>query len=613
MAFDREIVEAVRERTDIVEIISRHVKLHKKGNRYLGLCPFHQEKTPSFNVTQDSGWYHCFGCKESGDVFKFLMQLEGVPFPEALKDLAKAAGIALPERELNPAERQALRAKATIREILEESAAFFESALWTHPSGAPAREYLLARNIDRETSRLAGLGYAPQGRGQTVVDALYKKGYSEQLLTEAGIARKGQHGRGYYSFFRDRLMIPIRDERGRVVSFGGRILSGDGPKYINTAETELYKKKRVLYGLDRARPAIQKKDRVIVVEGYFDVISMHAAGFLETVASCGTALTVDHLTKLRRLSTNVILLLDSDDAGQTAIESVVPLAVEQQMRPWHLSLGDDNDPDDFIQAEGTKGMERALEEKQPAVEWLIRRLIKRHGRDATGSDIVLREIAPLLAGLPTLTAVAARMLGVSTGVVEQTIRGTRNRQSQPGAPQRAEPESVWRPDKNIVHLLWLLIKFNDITAPIVSKAHASLFSPYERVKVPLTQLLEGRPFASVADEASPDVARVLSAIQARDELYTEAVAASAACEVLHKMFEQRVSVAQTGLSDAIMRAEHGNDNATMIELLQARVALTRRCALVRTAAEINGPDKARPINNIKQFLEEIGTIITLSK
>ena len=329
----RHQIDAIRERVDIVEAISRHVRLNRKGNTYLGLCPFHQEKTPSFNVVPSKGIYHCFGCGVGGDVFKFLMQMEGLSFVEAVKELAGPAGVTIEERELTPAEIQSQKKRATLFDVLEASAQFFESNLWTRPEGRGAREYLDERGLEKQMAQAARVGFA-MDNWTALVDHLHEQGFSPELVAEAGLARKRNQGDGHYDAFRSRLIIPIRDERSRVIAFGGRILGGEGPKYINSPETRFYQKSHTLYGFDVARQAIQQRDRVFVVEGYFDVLSLQQAGYRETVATCGTALTIEHLQRIRRMTRNVFLLMDSDEAGARASERSLGLFLDAGLQPW---------------------------------------------------------------------------------------------------------------------------------------------------------------------------------------------------------------------------------------------------------------------------------------
>ena len=291
MRIPREIIDSVRDKVNIVEVVQRHVNLQKRGNSYVGLCPFHGEKTPSFHVVPQKNIFHCFGCQQTGDVFRFLMHMEAVDFVTSVRELAATVGIEVPERDLTPQERRALKQRASLYDVLEASASFFESMLWTRPEGASARAYLDERAMKRETLTEARVGFAPD-QWSALVDHLRAQGFDSRLAYDAGLAKERRQGDGYYDTFRNRIVFPIRDARGRTIGFGGRLIDGDGPKYLNSPETRLYEKSQVLYGLYEGRRAIQQRERVIVVEGYFDVLALQQAGFNEAVATCGTALTL---------------------------------------------------------------------------------------------------------------------------------------------------------------------------------------------------------------------------------------------------------------------------------------------------------------------------------
>ncbi len=311
--FGQDKIEEVRARADIVEVVGTQVRLKRAGRNFVGLCPFHNEKTPSFNVNAERGFFHCFGCGVGGTVFDFVMRVEGATFPEALQSLARRYGIVLPERSEpggpGPSEREAFtRANATAAE-------FYSHVLWNTPDGEIARNYLKSRGITEDTTRTFALGFAPS-RPANLAASLQKRG-----LVEAGVRLglvKRDQGGAPYDMFRARLIFPIRDAQGRVIAFGGRVLDDRLPKYINSTESPLYSKARALYGVYESRTAIMKADRAILVEGYFDAIVLWQAGFNEAVASLGTSLTVDQLRLLSRYSRNIIACFDGDSAGQKA-------------------------------------------------------------------------------------------------------------------------------------------------------------------------------------------------------------------------------------------------------------------------------------------------------
>ena len=312
--FGQDKIEEVRARADIVEVVGTQVRLKRAGRNFVGLCPFHNEKTPSFNVNAERGFFHCFGCGVGGTVFDFVMRVEGATFPEALQSLARRYGIVLPERS-EPGGTGAERTRSLRPRERSPRPEFYSHVLWNTPDGEIARNYLKSRGITEDTARTFALGFAPS-RPANLAASLQKRG-----LVEAGVRLglvKRDQGGAPYDMFRARLMFPIRDAQGRVIAFGGRVLDDRLPKYINSTESPLYSKARALYGVYESRTAIMKADRAILVEGYFDAIVLWQAGFNEAVASLGTSLTVDQLRLLSRYSRNIIACFDGDSAGQKA-------------------------------------------------------------------------------------------------------------------------------------------------------------------------------------------------------------------------------------------------------------------------------------------------------
>jgi len=531
----RHLIDQVRERTDIVEIVARHVRLSRKGSSQVGLCPFHQEKTPSFNVVASKGIYHCFGCNAHGDVFRFLMELEGLSFVEAVKELASAAGVVIEERELSPDEARQIRKRASLFDVLEAAAAFFENTLWTKPEGRIGRSYLKQRKITTDTARNARIGFAPGG-WTALIDHLHHDGYPPELIFEAGLARKRAQSSGHYDTFRDRLIIPICDDRGRVVAFGGRILEGDGPKYINSPETSFYRKSSTLYALDVARTAIQRENTVILVEGYFDVLSMHQAGFKHTVATCGTALTPDHLIRIKRLTRNAILLLDADEAGQRAAERSMLGFLEAGIQPWRLEIIGAKDPDELIRDGGAEAMTRALDCKQPLVEWVVQKKIEALGGSIAGRDTLIEELMPVLVRLPgdLLSRVAART-AIPEAVLIKRVGGA-YRPSHPQPPPSAPSPSNWKPTRDVVHLLWLLVHRYDQIVDLMGDIHPSILQDHVPIQAVIARLVTGEGIAAIIqDNEDPAISRTLAAVVAKAALYAPNEAATGLCQVLERL------------------------------------------------------------------------------
>jgi DNA primase len=366
MSLSPHFLDELRARTSLSALVGQTTKLQKAGREMRGCCPFHNEKTPSFYVNDDKGFYHCFGCSAHGDAIKWLTDQRGLPFIDAVKELAQAAGMEMPAQDRQSAER-AERAKG-LHEVMADSSAWFVEQLGGL-GGGDARALLEKRGLSAETARTFGIGFAPDSRGRLKA-AL--KDYGDPLLVEAGMLIQVE-GKEPYDRFRGRLIIPIRDARGRVIAFGGRVLDGGEPKYLNSPDTPLFDKGRTLYNLDRAAPAARKANRVLVVEGYMDVIALAQAGIAEAVAPLGTALTEAQLERLWRMVDVPVLCFDGDAAGQKAAVRAAHRALPMLAPGRSLSfvtLPQGQDPDDVVKSGGAAAMEKLLAEPQPLVDRL---------------------------------------------------------------------------------------------------------------------------------------------------------------------------------------------------------------------------------------------------
>ncbi|MGH9369309.1 MAG: DNA primase [Thermoanaerobaculia bacterium] len=361
---DRVLAE-LRSAADIVEVIGEHTRLKKAGRSWKGLCPFHNERTPSFTVDREKGLYHCFGCGAGGDVIHFVRQIDRLDFPEAVEALASRFGVTIPKR-VSRGPRDDRREK-----LLEATAAAerFYAAQLAKPEN-PAAAYLRERGVPVELWQKLGLGYAPDSW-----DALGRAlsgAFPEPLLVEAGLLQPRAEGKGAYDRFRNRLLFVLRDDRGRPVGFGGRVLAaGQEPKYLNSPESPLFQKKRTLYGLSQAREAIRRRERVVLVEGYFDHLALLRAGRDETVASMGTALTPEQAEKLRRLAERVVLCYDGDSAGRAATRAAIALCLAQGFRVAVARLPEGEDPDDLLAREGPEAVSERIEQAPDFLEWLL--------------------------------------------------------------------------------------------------------------------------------------------------------------------------------------------------------------------------------------------------
>lgn len=389
MYYPEELIEEVRTRNDIVEVISGYVRLQKKGSNYFGLCPFHNEKSPSFSVSPGKQMYYCFGCGAGGNVITFLMEYENQTFPEAVRTLAQRAGIALPEADDSKEARQADNRRAKLLEINKEAAKYFYYQLRTE-RGSVGMEYLRKRELSDETMNHFGLGYANK-YSNDLIQYLKSKGYSEDLIRDAGLCNVDEK-HGMYDKFWNRVMFPIQDINHRVIGFGGRVMGDGKPKYLNSPETEIFDKSRNLYGLNFARTS--RKGNVILCEGYMDVIAMHQAGFTQAVASLGTAFTSGQASLLRRYANEILLSYDSDGAGVNAALRAIGILKEAGMTGRVINLEPYKDPDEFIKALGGEEFQKRLDHAENSFFFELRQLQKNYDlSDPEQKTAFHREIA----------------------------------------------------------------------------------------------------------------------------------------------------------------------------------------------------------------------------
>ena len=356
MYYSDEIIEEVRSRNDIVDVISAYVKLQKKGSSYFGLCPFHNEKSPSFSVSRQKQMYYCFGCGAGGNVFTFLMEYENYSFVEALRYLADRAGVDLPEQEYSEAERRRADEKAVLLEIHKRAAQFYYVQLKSS-QGEQAMAYLRGRQLGDDTIKAFGLGYSSKF-SNTLYQFLKSKGYADDMLAKSGLITMDEK-HGPHDKFWNRVMFPIMDANNRVIGFGGRVMGDAKPKYLNSPETLIFDKSRNLYGLNRARTT--RKSYFLLCEGYMDVISLHQAGFTNAVASLGTALTAGHASLIRRYVQEVYLTYDSDDAGTRAALRALPILKDAGITAKIIRMEPYKDPDEFIKNLGAEALEERIE------------------------------------------------------------------------------------------------------------------------------------------------------------------------------------------------------------------------------------------------------------
>ena len=456
--FSSQILDEIRSRADIVEIVGQFVNLKRAGEHWKGLCPFHSEKTPSFTVNPKRGIFHCFGCGVGGDAFGFLMRQDRLAFPEAVRTLAQRAGVELPTQRAPEVEGKL----EGLRRVMSLATQFYTDALWGR-DGAKARTYIEGRGVDLEVARRFGLGYAPEG-WNALLTQMAKEGVTEAELVAAGLALPRQNAPGFYDRFRGRLLFPIRDLQGRVVAFGGRALGAEEPKYLNSPETALYVKGQMLYALDVARESMRQKNRAVVVEGYLDCLMAHQHGFTETVAALGTAFTAAQLGLLRRYADEVVSVFDADAAGQKAtsrLEEMLTDVMDLRNLGWAVSrtgsfekadyfpikvalLPEGHDPDSLLRAEGAPAFQSRLDAARSVLDFALERTLGEEDLGtARGRSTAHARVALLLskvANAEEATALArqgARRLGVDATqlwIEAQQLQGARARKGRLDRP-----------------------------------------------------------------------------------------------------------------------------------------------------------------------------------
>jgi len=417
-------VDEIKRKTDIVSVVGSYVVLKKLGRHHKGLCPFHSEKTPSFMVNEEMGLYKCFGCGAGGDVIKFLMEIEGIDFRDALERLAEKVGVKLVNRRRDDGD-----VRAKMLEVMDLAARYYHWLLMEGKAGESAREYLKSRSISEKLMETFNLGFAMQSWEGLVNYLIKKKGYSEELLEKVGLVSRKSSGGGVYDKFRGRVMFPLQDAGGKVVGFTGRILPSlakdDEPKYMNSPETALYHKSRMLYGFYQAKKAIRENKRAVLVEGQMDCISSFAAGITETVAVGGTALTEDQVEMIARLADKIYLSMDADEAGSVAIKRSVELAEKRGLNIKVVQLEGGKDPDEIARKSASKWKEM-VENSVDVYEYVMERALKKY--DVTkveGIKNITNEVVPFLAKIENgvVREVWSKRLAEKLGVATKGVMG----------------------------------------------------------------------------------------------------------------------------------------------------------------------------------------------
>ena len=588
MAEAGSFAERVKQQADIVRVVGEYVRLKKTGKDFSGLCPFHQEKTPSFTVSPLKQIFYCFGCGKGGDVFNFVMDMEKSAFPEAVRTVAEKCGIAIPRpRERSPEERQENQQRTALVEMHREAQTFFTKQISGTLEGKAARAYLEDRGLDNKAIDRFGIGYAPSD-GDALLRFLKQK-YPEKLLVESGLISRGEQGGRLFDRFRRRIMFPIANDSGKIVAFGGRALGDEMPKYMNSPETPIYSKSNVLYHMDRAKEALRRSDFAVLVEGYMDAIAVARAGISNVVASCGTSLAEPQIKLLSRFTKRVIINYDPDNAGQLAAERSVSLLLEQDFEVRVLALppvGDKKaDPDLFIREKGVEEYTKLLKESPPYVDYLIARARKMDLTTGEGKRRAVNFLLPYVQKIPNtiLRSEWATRIAQQLHLDEPVLRAALSKAAtQRHSELKIQPELVGRSAKPVERrLIRMLAEAEGFRRELAQRLQAAqLHHGLETEKVFSALIV-----ASLADEPmqATEVAtqleerdrRILFEIlfeEASEPTWEEAVSCVEALH--HRQAEQELAEVQ--------RSIEANPPVTeMRGLLEKKQDLMRRLAAAR--------------------------------
>jgi DNA primase len=582
--FQEEIIDRIRDSTDMIDVLSDYVPLKKSGQNYKGLCPFHSEKTPSFVVSPSKQLYHCFGCGAGGDVFNFLVRYENISFPEAVRSLAKKAGINIEVKSKDP--RLKTRRESLII-INREAGEHFRRNL-KGTSGKTAREYLLKRGIREKTIEDFRLGFSlPAWEG--LLTDLGKKGYSPEVLREAGLIVPRESGKGYYDRFRGRIIFPIQNIEGDIIGFGGRVMDDSLPKYINSPETPVYSKGENLYAFNKAKEYIRREGFLILVEGYMDAIALHQSGIPNTAATLGTALTKGHLKAISRFTKNVIVVFDADSAGQKAASMGLDIFLEGGIEAKIIPLPEGDDPDSFIRREGKDRFVNLLKEAPSLIDFNLRQILG-SGAGVRTEDLNektrrLVEALVVISKIPNSIkrGFYIKKIAEETDIDEASLleelkklKGPKKVQSSQTSASSVEPFAVHssqsRPKAEEI-LIHLMLKDKDLASEILDTLSPEDFTytPFRiivrAVRESLEKFKEVIPERLISNENDQEALSLLSELSLKEFEYEDLKKVMEDCffQINLSEREKRLSEIQTRIREAERRGEEENVLALLSE------------------------------------------------
>lgn len=594
---DEKITE-IRDTCSIVDIVGESVVLKKAGQNFVGLCPFHSEKTPSFTVSPHKQMFYCFGCGEGGNVFSFLMKHQGLTFPEAVKQLAERFGIQLPRRQLSPEQKKRLSERDQMFQLNRLALDFYRHVLRKDELGAIARAYLKQRGFVPESAAAFNIGYAPPGWDH-LLGYLKHKRVPLHLAERVGLVVPRQSGHGYYDRFRGRIVFPIRDPGGRVIAFGGRVLNDELPKYLNSPESEIYSKGRSLYGQDVARHHCRSSEQVYIVEGYFDVIALHQHGIREVVGTLGTALTRDHVHGVQGLigtRGKAYLVFDSDEAGLKAARRSVALFEKGFVDARILVLPPGHDPDSFVFENGQDKLRQMAAEAKGLMAFMIDSAVGRHGLGMGGRIRVLDEMAVSLAAVtdPGARSIYIKYLAETVDIDEAAIlekinqADTRNRPASVGGPPQSEGRNA-TPDQLPLkrrsaasrverQIVAMMLQYPEIL-PAIREKNVPAY-----IDDPLLQRIALEALGKRADDVAGDIdenvkQRTIAQLSVTEEKWEY----KRCLDIISQLLTPRMRARAAELDRQIRDAEKHQDQALLMQLLQERKQLADMKQQMHTA------------------------------
>ncbi len=574
-------VQLIKDAADIAEIIGEHVSLKRAGTNLKGLCPFHSEKTPSFTVNPDRKTYHCFGCGEGGDVFSFMMNFHRLSFAEALKELARRYQIALPEKPLNPQEREKAQKREALQSANEKATDLFHQRLLSDPGAQKAREYLGKRGIPEEITKEFRLGFAPDS-WNFLVNGLPKQNITTETAKEAGLIVPRDNG-GFYDRFRNRIMFPIVGLTGRVVAFGGRILDDGQPKYMNSPESPVFDKSRTLFGLYQNREYIRQAKNCLVVEGNFDLLSLAVHGVRNVVAPLGTALTQAHVRSLKGYTDEVILLFDGDQAGLKAAMRSVPLFLSEQVTAKIAVLPETHDPDTFVREFGRDGLHKHLEAAMPLPEFVFDKLVAQYGLSVAGKTKIVEELRELIKAIgdqhlqrTLFVAHFAKKLDLAP---QQLLEGVVPAQPQ-GSPTAKPTPAQGKGEAQLPikqrQLLEFLVAYPEYLPAFLQAGLEEVIM--NQFGLAILHLLKRQPDLSGGPEQLLDLATgpersFISRLLISTPSYSEELREQMAQEMLNWLTTTSLKAKKERLMRQIREAQHTQNNQLLMELMTQKIQM----------------------------------------